>query len=273
MMDYRSEVSDFINANVDDAVCTGAFGFAVFSSRAMPDTVIIAEPVCSMTLEDAAGQSGRLFTLISEFPGKKVVIVPEDIWRSRPDMVRKRLLAHLGKFRPVFARKTTVRRVDRTTSSAFLSACHTYGDALARYRYGLFLGDEMVACASFSSPRTWNRPEGPHKSAEWVRYASLPDVRVIGGMGKILNHFIEEVRPDDVMSYADLEWTDGDVYRKLGFREELRRPPVSFIIDPETFLRRPLAASGALSSGCGISERGWLFHVNLGSMKYRLDIP
>ncbi|MGN1233823.1 MAG: hypothetical protein ACI4UJ_10315 [Candidatus Cryptobacteroides sp.] len=273
MMDYCSEVRDFINANVDDAVCTGGCGFAVFSSRAMPDTVIIAEPVCSTTLEDAAGQSQRLSTLVSEFPDKKVVIVPEDIWRSRPDMVRKRVLAHLGKFRSVFARKTAVRRVDRTISSAFLSACHTYGEASARYRYGLFLGDEMVACASFSSPRTWHKPDGIHKSAEWVRYASLPDVRVVGGMGKILNHFIEEVRPDDVMSYADLEWTDGDVYRKLGFKEESLRPPVSFVIDPETFLRRPLAASEALRSGCGISERGCLFHVNLGSVKYRLDIP
>ncbi len=51
----------------------------------------------------------------------------------------------------------------------------------------------------------------------------LPDVRAIGGMGKMLQAFIDEVHPDDVMSYADTEWTDGDVYRRLGFREESRR--------------------------------------------------
>ena len=39
-------------------------------------------------------------------------------------------------------------------------------------------------------------------------------------MGKLLKAFIEEVRPDDVMSYADASWSDGDVYRKLGFTEE-----------------------------------------------------
>ena len=210
-MDYCSEIRDFIDANVEGAVFGEELGFALFSSGAMPGTVIIAEPVDALTLEMAEQQSHRLSSLLAGLEGKKAVIVPEDVWRSRPEMTRRRILAHLGRFRSVFARKTVVKRVDRTMSSAFLSACHTYGDASARYRYGLFLGDEMVACASFSSPRTWNRPEGPHKSAEWVRYASLPDIRVIGGMGKLLKHFIEETGPDDVMSYADLEWTDGDL--------------------------------------------------------------
>ena len=39
-------------------------------------------------------------------------------------------------------------------------------------------------------------------------------------MGKLLKAFIDEVKPDDVMSYADAGWYDGDVYRKLGFTEE-----------------------------------------------------
>lgn len=39
-------------------------------------------------------------------------------------------------------------------------------------------------------------------------------------MGKLLKAFIGDVRPDDVMSYADASWSDGDVYRKLGFSQE-----------------------------------------------------
>ena len=270
-MDYCSEIRDFIDANVEGAVFGEELGFALFSSGAMPDTVIIAEPVDALTLEMAEQQSHRLSLLLSGHEGKKAVIVPEDVWRSRPEMTRRRILAHLGRFRSVFARKTVVKRVDRTMSSAFLSACHTYGDASARYRYGLFLGDEMVACASFSSPRTWSRPEGPHKSAEWVRYASLPAARAVGGMGKLLKHVMEEPGPADVMSYADLEWTDGDVYRKLGFRKESLRPPVRFAIDPDTYIRKPL--SGIVSGEVPGADSPCLYHVNLGSAKYRLDIP
>lgn len=273
-MAFFEEVEAFVNASVPDVVCTPDSGFVLLASATRPDTVIVAEPVKALTLEDAEMQSQRLSGLVTGLSGKKVVIVPEDVWRSRPEMLRMRLLAHLGKFRSVFARKTIVRRVDRTMSSAFFNACHTYGDASARYRYGLFSGGELVACASFSSPRTWHKPKGIHKSAEWVRYASLPDVRVVGGMGKILKHFIEDAGPDDVMSYADLEWTDGEVYRKLGFREESLRPPVSFVIDPETFLRRPLPAGdgGSQADSSLNCHAGSLFHVNLGSVKYRLDI-
>jgi len=40
-------------------------------------------------------------------------------------------------------------------------------------------------------------------------------------MGKLLQAFIEDVHPDDIMTYADLSWPDGgDAYRTLGFIEE-----------------------------------------------------
>ncbi len=40
-------------------------------------------------------------------------------------------------------------------------------------------------------------------------------------MSKLLNAFIEDVKPDDIMSYADAEQQDGgEVYRRLGFVEE-----------------------------------------------------
>ena len=90
-------------------------------------------------------------------------------------------------------------------------------------------------------------------------------------MGKLLKHFIEETGPDDVMSYADLEWTDGDVYRKLGLRKGSLRPPVRVAIDPATYVRKPL--SGIVSGEVPGADSPCLYHVNLGSAKYRLDIP
>jgi hypothetical protein len=44
-------------------------------------------------------------------------------------------------------------------------------------------------------------------------------------MGKLLKAFIDEMHPDDIMSYADASWSNGDAYRKLGFTEE---PPKTF---------------------------------------------
>ena len=124
-----------------------------------------------------------------------------------------------------------VRRIDKDTAAAFLRVNHDFGDASCRYRYGLFTvrttgrsesvieAGTLVAVAEFSSGR---RMRDGSRSYEWVRYASLRDLRVVGGMGKLLGAFAEAVHPDDVMTYADASRSDGAAYRVLGFSGEGR---------------------------------------------------
>lgn len=202
--------------------------------------------------------------------GRPVIIV-RDMWESRKEMLTSRMLAHCGIFSPVFARNCEVRRIDRTTANSFLDGTHSYGGASCRYCYGLFAvhpapsdrrkkdtartaGPEtdgygrsdmqypawqMIAAAEFSNARKWIKNGKEIRSYEWIRYASLPYLRINGGMGKLLKHFIHDVCPDDIMSYADLEWSDGQVYRQLGFEEEGIRAPVMFSIDRRTWIRTP----------------------------------
>ena len=103
------------------------------------------------------------------------------------------------------------------------------------------------------------------RSYEWIRFASLPGVRISGGMGKILKAFIEEVHPDDIMSYADLEWSEGAVYEQLGFTLEGRKDPVMFEIDTE-WERHPV------KTVIHTPTSGNLFFCNFGSNKYRLKL-
>ncbi|MGN1215903.1 MAG: hypothetical protein ACI4TJ_06625 [Candidatus Cryptobacteroides sp.] len=129
----------------------------------------------------------------------------------------------------IFARNCEVRRISRGTAGKFLRRNHRLGDTRCRYLYGLFIArtgrdgfpvGTLVAVAGFSSARKWTKGTATVRSCEWVRYASLKGTGINGGMGKLLKAFIDEVHPDDVMSYADAAWSSGDVYRKLGFREE-----------------------------------------------------
>lgn len=133
----------------------------------------------------------------------------------------------------IYARNCIVRRIDRPAAAAFLDASHRLGAAYCRYCYGLFVdrttgagemrlpAGTLVAVAAFSGARRWMKGDRKISSYEWVRYASLPGLRVVGGMGKTLAAFIDEFHPDDVMSYADADSPDGgDAYRVLGFVEE-----------------------------------------------------
>ena len=133
----------------------------------------------------------------------------------------------------IFARNCRVERIPKPEAAAFLDANHRLGSTGGRYFYGLFVERStgaseshvkegtLAAVAVFSNARRWEKEGRIIRSYEWIRYASLQSLRVVGGMGKLLEAFINEVRPDDVMSYADADYPDsGQSYLKLGFRSE-----------------------------------------------------
>ena len=85
----------------------------------------------------------------------------------------------------------------------------------------------------------------------------------------MLKTFIKEVQPDDIMSYADLEWSAGDVYAQLGFELEGAKSPVIFSIDTETWKRTPIKQE---ISQEGPTNAPLKYFQNLGSNKYRLKL-
>ncbi|MBR4228271.1 MAG: hypothetical protein IKR72_04130 [Bacteroidales bacterium] len=266
-MDFVGELSRFLSSNGLDG---------------RPD--IVPVPLIARDVSEAEEQRLALVPLAG-----KAVFVTEDRWRTAGETVRLRLLAHCGCFRQVYARNCSVRRIDRAVAAAFLSQTHSYGDALSRFRYGLFVDrvtgekgiclserseeifgvkdlpgpqpGDLVAVATFSKARNRVIDGVRVKSFEWVRYASLPGLRVEGGMGKLLEAFVSEVHPEDVMTYADLEWSDGRAYRELGFTLAGPREPVTFAVDPHTWERRDVKYLPDTS--------GMLFYRNFGSLKYR----
>lgn len=199
-------------------------------------------------------------------PFEDVVYLYEDRWWSAREMVQERILARLERFRSVFARKCRVLSGRGNPQMAevvreFLQKHHSYSSAKCRYRYALEYEGEIVAVATFSEGRPMvrridsplqNVPKEEQEndsilifdSYEWIRYASLPGVRVVGGMGKLLSAFIEERytriepgTPLEVMTYSDTEWSNGDVYEKLGFKFAGERPPVEYHVHKKTFTR------------------------------------
>ena len=251
--------------------------------------VIIPVSITAQNISTALVQHDNLrntIELISDRSGTYPLIITEDRWTSQREMMHKRLLSHLEIFFPIYARNCEIRRIDKNEASEFLKINHSYSDAACRYRYGLFLKrhtghmadqggsmeyqpDTLVAVATFSNARKWIKGEKTIRSYEWTRYASLPQVRVSGGMGRMLKAFIEEVQPDDIMSYADLEWSEGEVYERLGFRCEGERSPVTFEIDSR-MQRHPVPPHVMDSQQQTAS--GNLFYINQGSRKYRLKL-
>ena len=229
-----------------------------------------------------------------------IVYLYEDRWWGAKEMVQERILARLERFTSVFARKCKVLSGRGNAAmpdivNDFLRKHHTYSTAKCRYRYALEYEGEIVAVATFSEGRPMvrkideplmNVPKEEQEDAsilifdsyEWIRYASLPGVRVVGGMGRLLKAFIEERysriepgTPLEVMTYSDTEWGNGEVYEKLGFKYAGSRPPVKYFVNRHTYVRlserlyeKELLA-GALPFDFYIIE-------NLGSRKFLLQL-
>ena len=276
--------------------------------------VILPLEISAGTLEEAVKKSRMAYEAVLSIRALEgyPIIIPEDRWKRQRPMMEARLLAHMEVFSQAYARNCEVRRIDKETAQRFLNDNHSYGYAACKYRYGLFLkrhtghiareieeerflgcarndngsarndnrsdrGDivgTLIAVATFSNARKWIKDGKEIRSYEWTRYASVPELRVSGGMGKLLKAFIKEVQPDDIMSYADLEWSEGKVYEALGFSEEQPKDPVSFEIDPETWERRAIMRCQPEQGTTQVEQdtAGKLFYTNFGSRKLRLKL-
>lgn len=248
------------------------------------EKIILPVGISSSAIDDAVSKADemseclRLIMVSEAYP----LVVTEDRWRRHNEMMRARLLAHLEIFDQIYARNCEVRKIGKQTAADFLDANHSYGDAACRYRYGLFLKrhtghvaaggtetarypkDTLVAVATFSNARKWIKGDKTIRSYEWTRYASLPGVRLSGGMGKLLKAFIEDVHPDDVMTYADLEWSEGKVYERLGFVLEGVKAPVTFSVDTVSWDRHAIKEQDMTNES--------VYFRNFGSNKYRLKL-
>jgi hypothetical protein len=187
--------------------------------------------------------------------GISCVILWEDIWIAEKEIVKSRINALLGISQRIPGRTTKARRIDKPTAASFLNQNHLQHTVSSKLRYGLFLPNRyfrilkadnqfdtsapeiLVAVATFSHPRIFERNGKPFRSYELIRFANLLNTTVVGGFDKLLNEFIKDCQPDDIMTYADLEWSDGASYKRLGFEAVSDKPPMAFWLDPTSSLR------------------------------------
>lgn len=137
-------------------------------------------------------------------------------WLGSPQILASRIVYRLGLGERIHARKCQVARLDKATMEHFLENYHIHGVAGAKHKFGLYYKDDLIALVSFASPRNMDG----RRSAELVRYCVKPYCAVRGGLDKLLNHYVREYPCDDIFTYVDLAWSNGEGFKRIGFKEE-----------------------------------------------------
>jgi len=169
----------------------------------------------------------------------QLINIWEDIWYTKNKQLKSIIKVKLGYCEKIFARKTTIVKLCKPEFDAFINENHLMGTTFSKYKYGLELNGNLVAAASFAHIRKYYHSAGVYNSSELVRYASKLDAIVTGGLSKLISFFFNEKHPDNIMTYADKDWSNGKAYKLLGFVEQEQTPPKKFIVDKQTFLRTP----------------------------------
>lgn len=170
------------------------------------------------------GSKGRSYhiqkTKIANKNNIHLIQIFEDEWLNKKDIVTRKLLSLLGlqQDQRVYARKCDVREIDGKECTNFLNRNHIQGADKSPIRLGLFYNNALVAVATFSKLRSSLGQKNINKSDyELVRYAT--GCSVIGGMSKLVSHFLKHNTVNELISYADRRFTKkhNNVYESCGF--------------------------------------------------------
>ncbi|TAE89799.1 MAG: hypothetical protein EAY81_01765 [Bacteroidetes bacterium] len=167
----------------------------------------------------------------------RLILVWEDVWITQTDLVKQRIFALLGQSKRVHARQTQVVRIDKQTAFTFLEKNHLQGPTSAYYKFALMANHEILAVATFSKARIMHDGPTYYRSFELERFANLSGFTVVGGLSKLLHHFMSNHQVKHVMTYADRDWSSGNSYLKLGFVQQGFYPATSLYVHTKTFTR------------------------------------
>lgn len=185
----------------------------------------------------------------------------EDLWITKPDIVKSRIYSLFGLSHRIYARLTKVVKITKPELLTFLRQNHLNEPANGKFKYGLLFENQLVAVAVFSASCPVHRGNEVYKSHQLIRFCNKNGVTIVGGLSKLIKHFIKEQSPEDIMTYADLDWSDGKGYLKIGFKRIGELPPQKFSIN-EALVRNYKEEKPVLNRMC----------ENQGSAKYLLDL-
>jgi hypothetical protein len=211
--------------------------------------------------------------------GIQLITIFSTYWKSKNDIVKKFIKNKLNQqSQRVFARKCVIKEVSSVDSKTFLATNHILGYTPASVRLGLYYNDDLVSLMTFAQKRiAIGKAETGH---ELVRYAT--SVSVVGGASKLLKAFMKQYTPEKVISYSDNEWSNGNLYRVLGFTLEKEIPPSYWYVKPReerlyhrfTFSKQKLVKKGydpALTEKQITKQMGLLKVWDCGKLKWVLE--
>lgn len=171
--------------------------------------------------------------------GYQLIHIWEDDLAMHKDIIFDYLKSKLGLVdKKIYARKCNVKELSVDLCKKFLSENHIQGFIGSKIKYGLFYNDELVACMTFGPLRKALGQSAEPEVFELYRFAVKQGYSVIGAASKLLSHFKKNNSWKEIITYAKLDYSNGNMYEKIGFEYDSITPPNYFWVSKNFNLRK-----------------------------------
>lgn len=168
----------------------------------------------------------------------QLIHIFEDEWIYKRPIVESIIKSKLGMFEnKIYARKCTIKNIKTVDAELFLNNNHIQGNIGSKYKYGLYYNGELVSMMNFGYYRKSMGKNKVENQFELLRFCNKLNTSVIGGASKLFAHFINEVNPDKVVSYADRRYSNGNLYENLKFNFLKNTSPNYFYVNKSLVIR------------------------------------
>ena len=153
-------------------------------------------------------------TNLSESKGIDLIHIFEDEWMNKSDIIKSMLKYRFGKMEnKISARDCSVIIPNRKDSFIFIKENHIQIPLIGSINIGLSYNNELVSIMTFKKSRF-------NKNYEWeiLRFCSKKDFSIVGGLSRLLSHFISTYNPKSIITYADARFGKGKGYENAGFK-------------------------------------------------------
>jgi len=163
--------------------------------------------------------------------GIRLIQINENEWIDKREIVESILKSKLGLSNRIYARKCKLEKISSDQHKKFMNQNHIQGGKGCSAAYGLKHDNELVAVMSFNK----------HPKHEWeiTRFANKLNTTVVGGASRLFKRFLNDYNPTQILTYADRRYSDGNLYKKLGFKlDGITKPNYCYVKKQKVYSRQ-----------------------------------
>ena len=163
----------------------------------------------------------------------RLIHIFEDDFDNKIDIIKSIIKNLIGDSIKIYARKTQLKVIeDNKILKDFLNKNHLQGFVNSNINYGLYYNGELISVMTFMKLRKVFGGKSDGGDYELVRFCNKLGVSVTGGASKLLKVFSNDYEPKSIVSYCDISWANGNLYKKLGFSYDGLTPPnYHYVVD------------------------------------------